>query len=143
MRNDIPHNRLTRGRHEVSAASRVVASGHWACGKKVERLEKKLSLVASKKYAVAVSSGLSAIRLALLALDIKKGDGVILPAYSCVALANAILSVGAKPLPADVLPGEWNINPSSVEKQRRSKNHIKAVIAVHTFGFPARLEELK
>jgi perosamine synthetase len=137
----IPHNRLTYGMAEARAVATVVKSGQWACGKKVAELEVALARSAQVTNVVCVGSGLGALRLALLASGISAGDEVIVPAYSCVALANAVLSLGAKPVAADVLPGEWNIDPA--DARRKMTRRTTALIAVHTFGFPARINELK
>ena len=137
----IPHNRLTFDKKEETALIKIVRSGYWAAGKEVGKLEKSAVNIANRKYAVGVSSGLSAIRLSLIALGIKKNDEVIVPAYSCVALANAVLSCGAKPVPADVLPDDWNISPSSIGSKISPRT--KAIIAVNTFGLPAKIEAIQ
>jgi len=137
----IPHNRLTFGEEEVRAVESVVRSGQWACGPQVELFENKLSAQTGGLHAVCVGSGLGALRLALGGLGVGKGDAVIVPAFSCVALANAVLALGATPVPADIQPGNWTIDPASVRSllSRRTK----AILAVHTFGMPAPVRELK
>lgn len=137
----IPHNRLTFGEEEVEAVSQVVASGQWAHGEKVRQLEQALTAYVDCRYAIAVSSGLSAIRLTLKALNIEAGDEVLVPAYSCVALANAILALGAKPIPVDIRTEDWNMDPQHVSALITSKT--RAILIVNTFGAPAPLEELK
>lgn len=137
----VPHNRLTFGEEEVRAVSDVVKSGYWACGPKVKELESTLKKLSERKHTVSVSSGFSALRLSLLALGVGEGDEIIVPAYSCVALANAALSIGAVPVPADIRQKDWNVDPEGVEKVLTEKT--KAIIAVHTFGAPALIEELK
>jgi dTDP-4-amino-4,6-dideoxygalactose transaminase len=78
----------------------------------------------------------------MLSLGVKAGDRVIIPSYSCVALANAALAVGAVPVAADIQPGSWNIDPVSV--QHAIHEHDPAlIIAVHTFGRPADITALK
>jgi dTDP-4-amino-4,6-dideoxygalactose transaminase len=137
--NTIPHNRLTFGPPEIQAVNRVVASGHWAGGKKLRSLEQALCELTGRRYAVGVASGISALRLALLAVGVRSGDRVAIPAYSCVALANAVLSVGAVSQPIDVINGVWNLDPQALRTSRK----VKAVIAVHTFGMPSSLRALK
>lgn len=136
----IPHNRLTFDEKEVKAVQKVIRSGYWAGGKEVEALEEKITATTSRKYAIGVSSGLSALRLALLALGVGKNDEVIIPAYSCVAIPNAVLACGAIPVPVDVIYNNWNIDPGNVRQKISSKT--KAIIAVHTFGLNADIKKL-
>src|SRR6266704_1818269 len=67
------------------------------------------------------------------ALGVGTGDEVIIPAYSCVALLNAVLAVGAQPVLADVEPDRWTLDIADA-KQHLNKR-VKAIIAVHLFGF--------
>lgn len=137
----VPHNRLTFGEEEERAVSEVIKSGYWAQGPKVAELESKLSEVSDVSHAVCVGSGLGALRLAMLGLGVSSGDEVIVPGYSCVAVANATLALGAKPVAADIRKGDWNIDPSSVEKL--ISPNTKAIVAVHMYGSPAPIKELK
>jgi len=136
----VPHNALTHGPEELGAVARVVSSGYWAGGPAVARLESSLADAAGVDHAVAVASGLGALRLALVALGVRPGDEVIVPAYSCVALPTAVAALGARPVPADVVPGSWNLDPSCVEQAMTRQT--RAIIAVHTFGLPADIEAL-
>src|ERR1039458_7346111 len=98
----VPHNRLTFGEAECDAVMRTVRSGQWAQGPRVQELEAALARMSGVRHAVCVASGLAALRLALGALGIRSGDSVLVPAYSCVALANSVLAWGAAPVPVDV-----------------------------------------
>ena len=133
----VPHNRLTHGSAEQAAVAAVVASGRWAGGERVEELEHRLAARAGVPFAVCVSSGLSALRLSLQALGIGQGARVAVPAYSCVALANAVLGTGARPVAVDVEPTTWNIDPAATSAARAD-----ATIAVHTFGARADIAAL-
>ena len=137
----VPHNRLTFDKQEIRAVTEVIKSGMWASGSKVQQLEKELCITTNRKYSVCVGSGLGAIRLSLLALGIKTGNEVIVPAYSCVALANAVMSTGAIPIPVDITLGDWNIDP--IEVGRHINSRTKAIISVHTFGVPSDIDKLK
>lgn len=137
----IPHNQLTASWLDADAVSSVIMTGYWSAGPKVEAMEALLNAKFFTGGAVAVSSGLSGLRLALLALGVAKGDEVILPAYSCVALANAILSLGAVPVPVDIESRTYNIDP--IEVTKALTENTKAVIVVNTFGAPAVIEKIK
>lgn len=136
----VPHNRLTYGDNEVKAVKRIIKSGYWAGGEEVKRLEREVRTVTKRKYAIGVSSGLSALRLALLALEVKKGDEVIIPAYSCVAIPNAVLACGATPVPVDVIHNNWNLDFKNIKSKISSKT--KAIIAINTFGLAADIKKI-
>ncbi len=138
----VPHNRLTFGDEEAQAAADAVRSGYWAQGPRVKQLEELLVREAGGGHAVCVASGLGALRLALRALGVGPGDAVIVPAYSCVALANAVLAIGAEPIPVDVRADDWNLDPDRVREAVRVRA-AKAVIAVNTFGCPADIDALR
>src|SRR5262249_12475779 len=86
----------------------------------------------------AVSSGTAALHVALLALGIGSGDEVLVPAYTFPATANVVTLVGARPVLVDVDRVTMNVDPARIEVGPRTK----AILAVHLFGRPARLEEL-
>jgi dTDP-4-amino-4,6-dideoxygalactose transaminase len=136
----VPHNRLTFGEAEARAAAEAVASGQWVGGPRVHALERRLAQRAGRAHAIAVASGLAALRLGLKALGVGRGDEVIVPGYACVALANAALALGATPIAADV-GDDWNLDPRAVAAVRTSRT--RAVIAVNTFGAPADVTGLR
>src|ERR1035437_1976498 len=136
----IPHNKLTYSKKEADAIQSIIKSGYWAGGKEVKKLEKKIQVITQRKYAIAVSSGLSALRLSLLALGVGKNDDVVVPAYSCVAIPNAVLSCGAIPIPVDITNDNWNIGFKNIQSKISSKT--KAIIAVNTFGLKANIKKI-
>jgi dTDP-4-amino-4,6-dideoxygalactose transaminase len=138
----VPHNRLYFDGEEEQAVRQTLRSGYWACGRKVEQLEKRLCQMSGRRYCVCVSSGLSALRLALLAIGIREGGRVIIPAYSCVALANAVLACGAEPIAIDVEKGYWTLDPAGVIKEIKC-NGADAIVAVDMFGAQANIDALK
>jgi dTDP-4-amino-4,6-dideoxygalactose transaminase len=142
MPESVPHNRLTFGELECDAVLRTVRTGQWAQGPRVEELEALLAQIAGIRYAVCVGSGLGALRLALGALGARPGDNVLVPAYSCVALANAALAWGAVPVPVDIEVEKWTIDPEESSRQGKTW-HPKAGIAVNTFGVPAAIENIE
>ena len=107
----------------------------------MQELESALARQAGVEHAVCVASGFSALRLALGALGVGPDHRVLVPAYSCVALANAVLAWGATPVPVDVEAAGWNIDPAQCRRYF-GDSRPRAVIAVNTFGVPARVEEI-
>lgn len=137
----IPHNRLIHGTNELAAVAEVVASGHWAAGPRVAELEAALSIAAGSRFAACVASGSAALELALASLGVSDGDEVLIPAYCCSALPNAVLARRATPIAVEVLDGEWTIDPDAARVARSPRT--RAVIAIHTFGVPAQIAELR
>tara|TARA_B110000971_G_scaffold221796_1_gene270620 strand:- start:2189 stop:3295 length:1107 start_codon:yes stop_codon:yes gene_type:complete len=110
-------------------------------GKNVSLFEKNFKKISGKKYNSTCSSGFAALHLALIALNIKKGDEVIVPSLSFIATANAVHHTGAKVIFADVNEEDWTINISDVKKKITKKT--KAIIPVHIYGFPCDMFNLK
>jgi perosamine synthetase len=134
----IPHNRLTFGSAECEAVAETVRSGHWAQGLRVQELEVELSRMSGVEHAVCVASGFSALRLSLGALGVRSSDSVVIPAYCCVALANATLAWGATPVAVDIEDIGWNLCQRACYAAIASRRP-RAVIAVNTFGMPAEV----
>jgi dTDP-4-amino-4,6-dideoxygalactose transaminase len=126
------------GAEEAAAVAEVLAGGFLTMGPKVAELEAELARACAVEHAVAGSSGTAALHLAVLALGLDPGDEVIVPAYTFPATANVIALAGLRPVLADVDPVTMNIDPAQVRVSPRTK----AIVAVHLFGRPARLEEL-
>ncbi len=137
----ISHSKICFDGDEIEAVTTTIKSGYWAQGSRVKLLEDTLTNITGAAHAVAVSSGLSALRIALLAVGVQPGDEVIVPAYSCVALANAVLAVHAIPVAADISLSGFNITKEEAEKHISDKT--RAIIAVHTFGALAPIASLK
>ena len=124
----------------MDAVTRVLASGYIAQGPEVERLQQEWAVATATAGAVCVGSGLAALRLALHAAGVRPGGEVIVPAYSCVALFNAVLALGATPVLADVEADRWTLDPVSAAEHRNPRT--AAIVAVHLFGMPADLRRL-
>ena len=93
------------------------------------------------KYGVTISSGTAALHTALLSLELKKGDEVIMPAITMSAVAYSIILVGAKPIFADVDINTMNIDPNSVKQKITDKT--RAIICVSLYGLPPNYTKLK
>ena len=125
---------------ELAEIAAVLESGQLTMGPKVEELEELLAAAAGAAHAVAVSSGTAALHLAVLAAGIGPGDEVLVPAYTFPATANVVALAGATPVLVDVDPVTMNVDPG--DAARRVTPRTAAMLAVHLFGRPARLEQL-
>lgn len=117
---------------DIAKVVNVLQSGMLVQGKEVLALEKKISNYLGVKHTIAASNGTATLHLALLALGIKPGDEVILPALSYIATANVLEIVGAKPVFVDIDLATFNIDVAQIEDKITSKT--KAILPVHEFG---------
>jgi len=136
----LPHNRPVFNAAEVSAANDAVSSGIWVNGPWSLSLESRFSEWKGSP-AIIGDSGSSALRMALRLLEIPAGAEVIVPAYSCVALPNAVLAIGARPVPVDVEAESANICMFSARNAITERS--MASIAINTFGRLADSRKLK
>lgn len=108
-------------------------------GKRVRDFESLLRNYLNIKHVVAVNSGTSALHAALLAADITQGE-VLLPSFTFVATANAVIAAGAKPVFVDVRKDDYTIEMSDLKSKITAKS--RAIIPVHLYGHPAEMDEL-
>jgi len=109
-------------------------------GKRVQEFESSLRTFLNVKHVISVNSGTAALHAALLALDIKTGDEVLLPSFTFVATANAVVASGAKPVFVDINTKDYTIDLQDLKKKISRKS--KAIIPVHLYGHPADLTEI-
>jgi len=122
-----------RYRGEIdSAIQRVLGSGWYILGREVEEFEKKFATFCGVKYAIGVANGLDALTISLKALDIKKGDEVIVPSNTYIATILAISANNATPILVEPDINAYNIDPKKIEAAITSKT--KAIMPVHLYG---------
>jgi len=122
------------------AFARTLESGRFIFGPEVEGFEREAAAHLGAREAIGVANGTDALVLVLDALEIGAGDEVICPAFTFYATAEAIARRGATPVFADIDPVTLNLDTADVE--RRITPRTKAIMPVHLFGRPARLDEL-
>ena len=123
------------------ALAKVIRHGRYVLGPEVEELEGRLRLFSGAKHCVTCANGTDALILALEATSIGAGDAVLVPTFSFVATAEAVVRAGATPVLIDVRPDTFNIDPADIEPAiaaaRKNGLRPRAVIAVDIFGQPA------
>ena len=110
-------------------------------GSFIEKFEEMFSKACGVKYGVTCSNGTTALHLALASLGIGEGDEVLVPTFSMIALANAVIYTGAIPVFVDSEMKTWNINPDKLEEKITSRT--KAIIAMHTYGCPPDMDRIQ
>ncbi len=125
-------------KHEIEPVLlRVAESQYFILGPDVTELEKNIAAYVGTKHAIGVSSGTDALLLAMMALGIGPGDGVIVPNFSFFATAGVVARLNAMPIFVEVNRTSYNIEPSAIiaayEKYKDTVN-IKAIVPVHLFG---------
>ena len=141
----IPINVPFVGKEEINAVVSILKEGALTSaanegGKNVREFEKLASSFVKSKYAIAVNSGTAALQAALYALDIKKGDEVLIPSFTFVATANAVMSTGAKPVFVDILKDNYTMDPKDMENKISKKT--KVIMPVHLYGNVAFLDKI-
>ena len=126
---------------EIKNVKNVLKSGWLTQGKYVEAFENHFSKLHNVKYSLATTSCTTALHLILSALEIKKGDEVIVPSFTWVSTINSILYCAAKPVLVDICLETLNASQEEILKKINKKT--KAILVVNLFGYPFNVKKLK
>jgi perosamine synthetase len=137
----IPLARPSLGVAEEQAVLEVLRSGMLSLGPKLGEFEQAFAGRVGAPLACAVSSGTTALHLALRAVGVGPGDEVVTSPFSFVASANAALYEGARPVFADIDPVTLNLDPERA--QAAITERTKAILPVHIFGYPAEMSSFE
>ena len=119
----------------------ILKNGNYTNSKNVKKFEEKFKNFNKSNYCVALNTGTSSLHLGLIALGIKRGDEVILPAISFIASAAAVVYIGAKPKFVDINPDDWLMDTTKIEKKITKKT--KAIMPVHLHGLMCDMLAIK
>ena len=130
---------------EIDAVVAVLRSGHLSIAQgsgmpNAEGLEKEFGEYVGAEYCLAVNSGTAALHCAVAGVGIEPGDEVIMPAFTFVATAMAVLHHNAIPIFADIDPHTYLIDPQKIEEKITEKT--KAIMPVHIYGLPCDMDEI-
>jgi dTDP-4-amino-4,6-dideoxygalactose transaminase len=123
----------------LESIRKILASGQLTQGVYRDRFEKQLAQVTHADRVATFNSGTSALVAALKAVGIGQGDNVAVPDYTFVATVNAVELVGARPIFVDISKDDFNLSPQALESVREP---LRAIIVVHQFGIPAKLDAI-
>jgi len=134
---------------DLEAVQEAVSSGFLVQGQRVAAFEQAVANYVGTEHAIAVSNCTAALHLALLALNVRPGDLVVVTTYSWIATANVIELCGAQPVFVDIQPDTFNMDPERLaETLKRLKSNaetgsrVKAILPVHTFGQMANISAI-
>ncbi len=127
---------------DLESVNNTMSSG-WisSSGPAVKDFEESWSKYCGRKYGIAVANGTAALELTIRALDIGPGDEVIIPSFTIISCASAVVLAGATPVVVDVDLESGCIDPELVTKAITSKT--KAIMAVHIYGYAAQISKLE
>ncbi len=124
-------------------ACRIATSGQFLLGPELDALERELATYVGARFAVGVASGAGALQLALESAGIGRGDDVLIPGFTAVPTASAVLAAGARPVLVDVDADTACVTPAAIAAARTPAT--RAAIVVHLYGYiadlPTRLSE--
>jgi len=136
----IPLSRPDITESDIDAVVRVLRGSQLSLGPKLVEFEDRFAAYIGVPHAVALSSGTAGLHLSLQVLGIGEGDEVILPSFTFIAAANAVLYQRAKPVFADIDPVTLNLTADSIARVITPRT--RAILLVHTFGYPADLDPI-
>lgn len=137
----IPVSEPLIGAKEFEYVSECLKSG-WisSTGRYIEEFEEKWAAYCGMKFGIAVSNGTAALQVAIKCLNLKKGDEVIMPSFTIISCATAIIYNGAKPVLVDAESRTWTMDTAQIEKKITKKT--KAIMPVHIYGHPCDMEPI-
>lgn len=135
----IPVNEPLLDGNELTYVTECIETG-WISseGPFVKQFEEEFAKSVERKYAISVSNGSVALDLAIKALGIGEGDEVIMPTFTIISCAAAIVRAGATPVLVDSDPDTWNMNTELIENKINSRT--KAIMVVHIYGLPVDMD---
>ncbi|MFM1912296.1 MAG: hypothetical protein RIR51_134 [Bacteroidota bacterium] len=123
-----------------SVIEQVLKEGKYINGPEIKKFEEKINSKFSFGFSISCANGTDAIQIALMALDLKPEDEIILPGFTYIAAIEAVALLKLKPVLVDVDPYTYNIDPNKIEELITDKT--KVIIPVHLFGHAANLEPI-
>lgn len=135
----IPVNQPVLGEKEKEYLIRCIETG-WISseGPAVKEFEEKLAARVGRRHGIAVSNGSTALDLAMQALRLPEGSEVIMPAFTIISCAAAIVRSGLKPVLVDADPHTWNMDVAQLEAKVTPKT--RAIMVVHIYGLPTDMD---
>jgi perosamine synthetase len=137
----IPVNEPLLGDQELEYVTECVRTG-WvsSAGRFIEEFEQKWAAYCARKYGVAVSNGTAALQVAVASLGLRPGDEVIMPTFTIISCALAVVYAGGVPVLVDSDPQSWTMDVNQIA--RKITPRTKAIMPVHIYGHPADMDPI-
>ena len=130
-----------------TSIARVIETNKFIMGPEVSALEEKLSCYLNTNFSISCANGTDALSLALIALDFRRGDNVIVPSFTFISTAESALILGINPIFVDINSDNYSINYNQLKsvysESKRKGIKIKGIINVDLFGIPSNYKVLK
>ncbi len=142
MQMNIPVSKPFLGKEETDYVLSALADGAISgfYGQYIDKFEKEFANYCHCSYGISTTSGTTALHLAMASLDVSDEDEVLVASFTNMATFFAVLYQGAKPIPIDIEPDTWNINPALIEERITKKT--KAIMVVHIYGHPCDMDPI-
>lgn len=138
---NIPISKTFVSKKSIYEVVKTLRSGWLVQGPKVKKFETEWSKFTGTKYSIAVNSCTSALLISLKAIDLKKGDEVIVPAFTWISTANVVEQLQCKVVFCDIDLNTFNLDIENLENKINKKT--KAIIPVHLFGLPFEIQKIR
>jgi perosamine synthetase len=137
----IPVNEPLLADRDLEYVSECVRTG-WisSAGRFIDEFEEKWAAYCGRKYGIAVSNGTTALQIAVRCLDLKPGDEVIMPSFTIISCALAVVENGGVPVLVDCDPGTWCMEVHQIERKITART--RAIMPVHIYGHPVDMDPL-
>jgi perosamine synthetase len=138
----IPVNEPVLSGRELEYVSECVRTG-WisSAGKFINEFEERWAAYCGRRYGIAVSNGTAALQLSVALLDLEPGDEVIIPSFTIISCALAVIYNQCVPVLVDADPSTWCMDVSRVEEKIGPRT--RAIMPVHIYGHPVDMDALK
>jgi dTDP-4-amino-4,6-dideoxygalactose transaminase len=137
--NKVPFAKPVVDREMLEAVTNALQNERLVGGESVHKFEEAFARYCGVKHAVSVSSGTNALQLAFIALDVKDRNVQTTP-FSFIATANAVIEAGGRPTFSDASSQDYNLDPAMI--RRKLTKRTAALLPVHLFGRPCRMDEI-
>jgi dTDP-4-amino-4,6-dideoxygalactose transaminase len=143
--NMIPINKPWMGEEERYEVTNVLEENALTSsardgGKRVRQFELQLKSYLQIRHVISVNSGTAALHAALLAAGIKQGDEILIPSFTFVATANAVVAAGGRPIFVDIKKDDYTMDVSDLKSKITKKSRV--IIPVHLYGHPCDIDEI-
>jgi perosamine synthetase len=138
----IPLYKIYTDDEDVNLITKIIRRGtQWAIGPEIEEFENAIKDYVGCNYCISLNSGTSALHAAFIAYGFGQNDEIIVPSFSFISTANAVLFVNSKPVFADIEETTFGLDPSSVSK--KISNNTKAIVPIDYAGLSCNISEIK